>query len=90
MKRKDFQLIGLDDEFLSLMDDTGETRDDLKCPEDAVGDEIRNAIEKDMDILVSLENVYWGEIVSAGSTVVWAHKWILSVRNIPDILLLGF
>ena len=54
VKRKDFQLIGLDDDFLSLMDDTGDTRDDLKCPEDAIGDEIKAAIEKETDILVSL------------------------------------
>ena len=53
MKRKDFQLIGLEDDFLSLMDDSGETRDDLKCPEDAVGEEIKNAIEKEIDIMVS-------------------------------------
>ena len=54
VKRKDFQLIGLDDDFLSLMDDNGDTRDDLKCPEDAIGDEIKAAIEKETDILVSL------------------------------------
>jgi translation initiation factor 5A len=54
VKRKDFQLIGMEDGFLSLMDDTGETRDDLKCPEDAVGEEIAAAIEKEMDILASL------------------------------------
>ena len=53
VKRKDFQLIGLEDDFLSLMDDSGETRDDLKCPEDAVGEEIKNAIEKEIDIMVS-------------------------------------
>ena len=53
VKRKDFQLIGMDDDFLSLMDDNGDTRDDLKCPEDAVGEEIRNAIDKETDILVS-------------------------------------
>ena len=52
--RKDFQLIGLEDDFLSMMDDTGETRDDLKCPDDAVGEEIRAAIEKDLDILVGM------------------------------------
>ena len=53
VKRKDFQLIGLEDDFLSLMDDTGETRDDLKCPDSEVGEEIKNAIEKEMDIMVS-------------------------------------
>ena len=53
MKRKDFQLIGVNDDFLSLMDDSGETRDDLKCPEDTVGDEIKSAIDKEQEILVS-------------------------------------
>ena len=47
------QLIGMEDDFLSLMDDTGETREDLKVPEDSVGDEIRKAIEDEVDILVS-------------------------------------
>jgi len=53
VKRKDYQLIGLDDGFLSLMDDNGETRDDLKCPEDQVGEEIKAAIDKEQDILVT-------------------------------------
>ena len=44
----------MDDEFLSLMDDSGDTRDDLKCPETGeIGDQIRDAIEKETDILVS-------------------------------------
>ena len=50
--RKDFMLIGMDDGFLSLMDDSGDTRDDLKCPEDSVGDEIKKAIADEIDILV--------------------------------------
>ena len=53
VKRKDYQLIGLDDDFLSLMDDSGETRDDLKCPDDDIGNEIRSAIADERDILVS-------------------------------------
>ena len=52
VKRKDFQLIGVNDDFLSLMDDTGDMREDLKCPEDSIGDEIKAAMEKDADILV--------------------------------------
>merc|ERR1719370_2400966 len=46
VKRKDYQLIGMDDDYLSMMDDTGDTREDLKCPEDDVGQEIRTAIAK--------------------------------------------
>ena len=55
VKRKDYQLIGMDDDFLSLMDDSGDTRDDLKCPaEDVdVGKEVRDAIANEADILVS-------------------------------------
>merc|ERR1719384_2605716 len=56
VKRKDYQLIGMDDDFLSLMDDSGETRDDLKCPSDDsdVGKEVKNAIADETDILVTV------------------------------------
>ena len=56
VKRKDYQLIGMEDDFLSLMEDTGETRDDLKCPgeENEVGNEIRAAIDNESEILVRL------------------------------------
>jgi len=53
VKRKDYQLIGMEDDFLSLMDDAGDTRDDLKCPEGEIGDEIRAAISEEKEILVS-------------------------------------
>ena len=54
VKRKDYQLIGLDDDFLSLMDDSGETRDDLKCPDGDIGEEIRSAVNEERDIMVSV------------------------------------
>ena len=50
---QDYQLIGLDDDFLSLMDDNGDTRDDLKCPDNEIGEEIRAATSNEKDILVS-------------------------------------
>jgi len=65
VKRKDFQLIGMDDGFLSLMDDSGETRDDLKCPEDTVGDEIKSAIDKEQEILVTCLSACGEECVIA-------------------------
>jgi len=66
VKRKDYQLIGMEDEFLSLMDDTGETREDLKCPEtDEVGNEIRNAIANEVDILVTVLSACGEECVIA-------------------------
>lgn len=56
VKRKDYQLIGMEDDFLSLMDDSGETRDDLKCPDEDtdVGKEIQASVSNETDILVSL------------------------------------
>merc|ERR1719242_1005722 len=54
VKRKDFQLIGLDDDFLSLMDDNGDTRDELK-----------SAIEKETDILVTCLSACGEECVIA-------------------------
>ena len=48
------QLIGVEDDFLSLMDDGGETREDLKIPEGEVGEQIKSAQENDQEILVSL------------------------------------
>ena len=47
VKRKDYQLIGLDDGYLSLMEDSGDTRDDLKLPEGDLGEEIKNAISEE-------------------------------------------
>eukprot|EP00092_Neocalanus_flemingeri_P000168 GFUD01000179.1.p2 GENE.GFUD01000179.1~~GFUD01000179.1.p2 ORF type:complete len:162 (+),score=27.84 GFUD01000179.1:60-545(+) len=71
VKRKDYQLIGMEDEFLSLMDDTGETRDDLKCPAEGdgdVGNEIRASVAADTDILVTVLAACGEECVIATKT----------------------
>jgi len=65
VKRKDYQLIGLDDDFLSLMDDSGDTRDDLKCPDGEIGDEIRSAIAEEKDILCTVLSAVGEECVIA-------------------------
>ena len=57
VQRKDFQLLDVDDGFLSLMDDGGNTRDDLKVPEGEIGEEIANAIAESRDIMVSLIHI---------------------------------
>merc|ERR1719369_2620155 len=63
--RKDYQLIGMDDDFLSLMDDSGETRDDLKCPDGEIGEEIRTAIKAEKDILCTVLSAVGEECVIA-------------------------
>jgi len=67
VKRKDYQLIGMDDDFLSLMDDSGDTRDDLKCPpeDNDVGKEVRDAISNEADILVTVLSACGEECVIA-------------------------
>lgn len=43
-----FQLLSIDDNFVSLMDmDTCDTKDDLKLPEGELGDQIKQAFEKE-------------------------------------------
>jgi len=55
VKRKDYQLIDLEDDYLSLMDDNGDTRMDLKCPDNEIGKEIRDAIaDEDREILCTV------------------------------------
>ncbi len=40
------QLIGVEDGFLSLLSEEGETKDDLRIPEGEIGDEIKGRFER--------------------------------------------
>ena len=49
------QLLNIDDDgFLSLMDDLGETKEDIRLPDSDLGKEIRTRFEKDESLLVGL------------------------------------
>ncbi|XP_040578540.1 eukaryotic translation initiation factor 5A-1 [Lepeophtheirus salmonis] len=65
VKRKDYQLLDIDDGFLSLMDDSGNTRDDLRVPEGEIGDEIKVAIAESRDILCTVLSACGEESVIA-------------------------
>jgi len=52
--RKDYQLIDIDGDFMSLMDDGGDTRDDVKLPEGELADEIKERHANDEDLMVSV------------------------------------
>ncbi|XP_042356115.1 eukaryotic translation initiation factor 5A-1-like [Plectropomus leopardus] len=54
VKRKDYQMIGIIDGFLSLMDDVGGTRDDLKLPENDLGKEIEKKFKDDETFMVTV------------------------------------
>merc|ERR1711963_253525 len=55
ISRKDFTLVDIqDDGFMSLMDDAGETRDDLKVPDDDTGKTIREGFKNGDSLLVTV------------------------------------
>jgi len=66
VSRKDFQLLDVsDDGYLSLMDDGGNTRDDLKVPEGDIGEEIKSSMEEGKDILCTVLSACGEEAVIA-------------------------
>jgi len=65
VKRKDYQLLSMEDDFLSMMDDSGEQREDLKCPEGEIGEQIRAAIDNEQDILCTVLSAVGEECVIA-------------------------
>ncbi|XP_075717711.1 eukaryotic translation initiation factor 5A-2 [Rhinoderma darwinii] len=56
IKRNDYQLIGINDRYLSLLTDSGEVRDDLKLPEGDLGKEIEAKYEAGDEIMISVLN----------------------------------
>merc|ERR1712228_297532 len=65
VKRKDYRLLSMEDDFLSMMDDSGEQREDLKCPEGEIGEQIRAAIDNEQDILCTVLSAVGEECVIA-------------------------
>ncbi|XP_073339616.1 eukaryotic translation initiation factor 5A-1-like [Pagrus major] len=52
--RKDYQLCDINDGYLSLMNDGGETRDDLKVPDNDLGLEIKKKFDNEEQIMVTV------------------------------------
>jgi translation initiation factor 5A len=74
IQRRDFQLLDVDDGFLSLMDDAGNTRDDLKIPDGEIGAEIKQAIADGREILCTVLSGVGEEAVIATKTNTAADK----------------
>jgi len=54
IKRVDYQFLDIDDDFVSLMDDNGDTVDHLKLPEDDIGTEIKTKHEAGDSFMVTV------------------------------------
>jgi len=55
VKRADYQLLDIaDDGFLSLMEESGNTRDDIKLPDGDVGNEVRTKFDASEDLLLTV------------------------------------
>lgn len=54
VKRNEYQLLDIDDGFLSLMTMDGETKDDVKAPEGELGDSLQTAFDEGKDLMVTI------------------------------------
>jgi len=54
IKRLDYQLVNINESYMSLMGDNGEVREDLRVPESDIGKEIEAKFEAGEDFLVTV------------------------------------
>lgn len=55
VKREDYQLTDIDEDFLVLMGDGGDLREDLKVPEGDLGAQLKKEFEEGKELLVSYQ-----------------------------------
>ena len=59
VKREDYQLTDIsDDGYLTLMNDGGDLREDLKLPEGDLGGQLRSEFDLGKELLVSIRNTW--------------------------------
>lgn len=52
VKREDYQLTDIDEEYLVLMGDNGDLREDLKVPEGELGAQLKSEYDSGKELLV--------------------------------------
>ena len=68
VNRKDYQLLDIDDGFLTLMDDAGNQKMDLKKPDSDVGKEIQDKFDNGEQFVVTILTAM-GEEMAVGTKV---------------------
>ncbi|XP_072313990.1 eukaryotic translation initiation factor 5A-2 [Eucyclogobius newberryi] len=66
--RTDYQFLGIEDGYLTLMSENGDTREDLKLPDDDTGKEITRKLEGDEQFMVTVLKAV-GQEVAVGTKV---------------------
>ena len=54
VSRQEFQLLDIDDGYLSLMTADGDTKDDVKVPEGELGDKLQSEFDEGKDLIVTI------------------------------------
>nr|QBH67551.1 hypothetical protein UEMT_2017 [Ustilago esculenta] len=54
VQRNEFQLVNIDDGFLNLMTNEGDTKDDVRVPDGELGDQIQAAFDDGKDLMVTV------------------------------------
>jgi len=67
--RKDYQLTNIDDGFLTLMDDSGEEKEDLKIPDTDIGREVQTRFDADEQFVVTVLSACGEEAVVGTKTL---------------------
>uniref|UniRef100_A0A8D0CKP0 Eukaryotic translation initiation factor 5A-1-like n=1 Tax=Scleropages formosus TaxID=113540 RepID=A0A8D0CKP0_SCLFO len=82
IKRMDYQLIGIQDRYLSLLQDSGDVREDLKMPDGDLGREIESKFEAAEEILVGSHGLFLSCAVPPGPVCTLGIIYCVCVQQI--------
>ncbi len=74
VKREEYQLVNVDDGFLNLMTNDGDTKDDVKVPDGDLGEQIQSAFDDGKDLMVTIVSAWVRSTASRSRTLPRASK----------------